>query len=361
MKGYVQVVPSLERVAYLRAQGASCNAVAVAAGLSHRTVDLLVRGETSVVQAQTEAKILRLTALDVFVTKKRLHGNIQSYRAAKCRCLRCKGAAASYQRRYRETYDADRRMVPARLITLALRSFVASSKKPRSHVAREAGVPQRTVAMLYDGGYEKVRRPTADKLGLYLHRRFLTFVGPSRSFVVPPEDYLHLVRTSVAWAMRRFSPMDRADAESWATEGLLWAAERFNSGRGIIFEKFAAQKMQFMIRDRWRGVYGRKGTPRRAGLTVASLDAPLTSEGDFTLSDTLAVADAADEVAERLDGTAVLDGLLGSLDLRTRTLVYRVVGLGEPLVTVGADYGISESRASQIVSRALARLQGSVL
>lgn len=139
------------------------------------------------------------------------------------------------------------------------------------------------------------------------------------------------------------------DLESAGVLGLIDAVDRFEPGRGVPFEAYAALRIRGAVLDELRSATG----GRRADVpTQLSLD-ELLSAGDHTLptvDDTGAVR-AAEDLASRVESA------LRYLPERQREVLARYYGQSLTLRETGVRMGISEARASQLHSRAIAALR----
>ena len=143
------------------------------------------------------------------------------------------------------------------------------------------------------------------------------------------------------------------DLESAGVLGLIDAVDRFEPGRGVPCEAYAALRIRGAVIDELRSATG----GRRAEVpTQLSLDALLT-EGDHTLpnvDDTGAVR-AAEDLASRVESA------LRYLPDRQREVIARYYGQSLTLRETGVRMGISEARASQLHTRAIAALRRTLL
>lgn len=143
------------------------------------------------------------------------------------------------------------------------------------------------------------------------------------------------------------------DLESAGALGLIDAVDRFEPGRGVPFEAYAALRIRGAVIDELRSATG----GRRAEMpTQLSLDALLT-EGDHTLPtvDDSGAVRAAEDLASRVESA------LRYLPDRQREVIARYYGQSLTLRETGVRMGISEARASQLHTRAIAALRRALL
>ena len=165
--------------------------------------------------------------------------------------------------------------------------------------------------------------------------------------------YLPLVRTIVYRLRSRASVLEVDDLVSAGTIGLIEAAERFDSRRGVSFATFAYARIRGAVVDEIR----RLPQPTRQNVDEAgdvSLQAPIVGEQSLTLIDVIRDP-LAPEPAVGAEFGEVVDAI-GDLPPRER----EVLGLhtaGHTIAEIAARLRCSESRASQILVRARCRLE----
>ena len=139
------------------------------------------------------------------------------------------------------------------------------------------------------------------------------------------------------------------DLESAGVIGLIDAVDRFEPDRGVPFEAYAALRIRGAVLDELRAATGGR---RAAVARHVSLDQLLT-EGDHKLPtvDDRAVVRAAEDLASRVESA------MRYLPERQRELLARYYGQSLTLREAGVRMGISEARASQLHSRAIAALR----
>jgi RNA polymerase sigma factor for flagellar operon FliA len=200
----------------------------------------------------------------------------------------------------------------------------------------------------------------------------------------------------VAGRMRSRLPqsVDQDDLVSDGVLGLMDAIERFDPGRGLSFQTFAVPRirgaiidglraMDFVprsVRDKVRIVAQatavleeRLGRPpedtevaREIGVPVQQVR-DLTRQAssnhanldDFELADEL--ASAADESVEAGDVNASLRRVVGELNERDQVVIALYYFEGLTLAEIGRVLGVTESRISQVHSRATASLRAKLL
>lgn len=139
------------------------------------------------------------------------------------------------------------------------------------------------------------------------------------------------------------------DLESAGLIGLIDAVDRYQPDRGVPFEAYAALRVRGAVLDELRAATGGR---RADGTAAVSLDA-LLEDGDHRLpsrDDTGAVR-AAEDLGSRVERA------LRGLPERERELLGRYYGQSMTLREAGARMGISEARASQLHTRAIASLR----
>ena len=148
---------------------------------------------------------------------------------------------------------------------------------------------------------------------------------------------------------------DRDDAASAAMIGLISAVDRFDPGRGVPFEAYAALRIRGAVVDEIRHVDERGRADRRpegAELAV-SLDVLL----DTGKHQGPAVDDGFTERYEQEDLKTRIQDALGRLPARQREVIARYYGDELTLREAGAKMGVSEARACQLHGRAIQSLR----
>lgn len=151
---------------------------------------------------------------------------------------------------------------------------------------------------------------------------------------------------------RILSDPDRlADAHAAGYAGLLYAAQRFDTGKGFTFSTFATDIIRFFVLRFLRG------ERMQARLNVVSLETPLGEDGDGgELADM--IADGRAEVpGAALIHDAGFERLADLADGRERELLRAVFWEERPLADVAREWGISRNRVHQIQTQALKRVR----
>lgn len=208
-------------------------------------------------------------------------------------------------------------------------------------------------------------------------------------------QYAPLVKY-VAGRMRTRLPdtVDQDDLVSDGVLGLMDAVERFDPGRGLTFQTFAVPRirgaiidgmraMDFVprsVRDKLRTVQkaqlaleerlGRSPevdeVARETGMPIHQVrDLAKQASGnhanldDFDLADEL--ASAADHAVETGDDNALLMRVVQELAERDQVVIALYYFEGLTLAEIGAVLGVTESRVSQLHSRATATLRHKIV
>lgn len=170
-------------------------------------------------------------------------------------------------------------------------------------------------------------------------------------------DSLPVVENVIAKFLRRIpSHVDQDAVRGAAMEGLCQAAVRFVAGgprNG--FATFAHRRVLGAMVDELRTLEpnSRSAVAAGSGKTTVSLEIPV-GENDLTLGDTIGGGDAGEEAVRNV----ALRRALRAPDGRRREIMLRFLA-GEPLVSIARDFGLTESRVSQIAERGrvLARVE----
>ena len=167
------------------------------------------------------------------------------------------------------------------------------------------------------------------------------------------ERYLPLARGLARRVRMVHSPLsDADDIASAAVLGLIDAVDRFEPGRGVPFEAYAALRIRGSIIDELRRVdeRGRSGdeTPR-----ATSLDGLV--EDDWIAF--LASDDGVDAKFDDEDLRGRVEGAIATLPPRQREVLARYYADSLTLREAGARMGVSEARACQLHGRAIANLR----
>jgi RNA polymerase sigma factor for flagellar operon FliA len=167
------------------------------------------------------------------------------------------------------------------------------------------------------------------------------------------ERYLPLARALSRRVRMVGSPLsDADDLGSAAVLGLIDAVDRFEPGRGVPFEAYAALRIRGAIIDELRRVDERgrsaEETPR-----AVSLDGLV--EEDWT--NFLAAHDEVDAKFDHEDLCGRVEGALATLPPRQREVLARYYADSLTLREAGLRMGISEARACQLHGRAIVNLR----
>ena len=216
---------------------------------------------------------------------------------------------------------------------------------------------------------------------------------------------MHHVAARFAYAVRRNAVVEYGDLIGYGTEGLLYAAERFDPSRGFQFSTFAGLHIRTTIQDALRALDPITPPMRRRGAQIEQTRLTLAHEQGTLPTDaavatalglnvtqvrygrrqssqmSISLEEAAADVAERgtpvwlasladpdpegdpagvLDRSALRDLLmqaLASLPERERDIVVAHDLNGQGLRAIGQHLGVSETRVSQLRTRALKRLR----
>lgn len=182
------------------------------------------------------------------------------------------------------------------------------------------------------------------------------------------ENYLPFVRYTAGRLRSQVTPSLRSELFSLGLLGLLDALDKFDPELGNRFETYAGTRIRGAMRD---GVRRMGPLPRGANLQTKCLIRSITPV-DFqsartargvSFQDWLEDADQPSAL-DRLEHLADRDELLEAVETlpeRERTVIHRHYFEGFYLKTIGAELGVTESRACQIHRRALKMLERSLL
>jgi RNA polymerase sigma factor for flagellar operon FliA len=148
---------------------------------------------------------------------------------------------------------------------------------------------------------------------------------------------------------------DSDDLTSAAFLGLIDAVDRFEPGRGVPFEGYAALRIRGAMIDELRrtGERARNADPDAQPRTV-SLDGLLVEGWHDEL---VSEDESVDEPFEREDLRGRVQGALNELPPRQRELLGRYYADSLTLREAGQRMGISEARACQLHGRAMVNLR----
>ncbi len=149
------------------------------------------------------------------------------------------------------------------------------------------------------------------------------------------------------------SPLaDADDIASAAVLGLIDAVDRFEPGRGVPFEAYAALRIRGAIIDELRRMDERG---RSAAETPRAISLDGLVEDDWTQF--LAADDGVDAKFDHEDLCGRVEGALASLPPRQREVLARYYTDALTLREAGIRMGISEARACQLHGRAIYNLR----
>ena len=167
------------------------------------------------------------------------------------------------------------------------------------------------------------------------------------------ERYLPLARALSRRVRMVDSPLsDSDDLASAAFLGLIDAVDRFEPGRGVPFEAYAALRIRGAIIDELRRV-DERGRSAEATPRAVSLDGLV--EEEWTLF--LAADDEVDAKFDHEDLCGRVEGALATLPPRQREVLARYYADSLTLREAGLRMGISEARACQLHGRAIVNLR----
>jgi len=170
------------------------------------------------------------------------------------------------------------------------------------------------------------------------------------------EHYAEFAAMLAAIALRKFpSSIWREEIEQAALIGLLQAVERFDPDRGVLFETFAAWRVRGAIGDELRSVDHLKRGARHDDVEH-ELEAPKSLE-EFEATDRVSALGAEDLELGRLPLLEELDQALAQLPERERMVVVLHKLEGFKMAQLAELLGVTESRVSQLYTKALQRLR----
>jgi len=158
------------------------------------------------------------------------------------------------------------------------------------------------------------------------------------------DEHVDLVRAIARRVWRNLGKrVNLGDLEGHGFDGLLWAAARFEEGRGATFATFAAYRIRGAMID---GVRALRAAAARDGLEAAA-GVAATELG-------------ADDLMARLEAQRRLARAVARLRGRERHFVRRIYFEGVDIAAAGAEVGISKSWASRVHARTVRRLRAAV-
>lgn len=182
------------------------------------------------------------------------------------------------------------------------------------------------------------------------------------------EHYVPFVRYMASRVRSHVSPQFRSELFSLGLLGLLDALDKFDPSLGNRFETYAGTRIRGAMHD---GVRRMAPLPRGANQHTNGVIRSITPV-DFQSARTARGVSFQDWL-EDPDQPSALDGLelladheelleaVETLPERERTVIHRHYFEGSYLKAIGAELGVTESRACQIHRRALKMLERSLL
>ena len=167
------------------------------------------------------------------------------------------------------------------------------------------------------------------------------------------ERYVSLARSLARRVRMVSSPLsDDDDIASAAVLGLIDAVDRFEPGRGVPFEAYAALRIRGAIIDELRRV-DERGRSAGEMPRAVSLDGLVEEEW----MQFLAASDEVDEKFDHEDLCGRVERALATLPPRQRELLARYYADSLTLREAGLRMGVSEARACQLHGRAIVNLR----
>jgi RNA polymerase sigma factor for flagellar operon FliA len=163
--------------------------------------------------------------------------------------------------------------------------------------------------------------------------------------------------------------VDTSDLVSCGVLGLAEAWERFDDSRGVVFEAFAVPRVRGAIIDAIRAAdWVPRKARQKARLTgepvaaLVSLDGTSSRESDQTIADRLVDDEAPQPGAALLaiENKAELIAAMDRLPDREKMIVTQYYFEGVQLQQVARSLGVTESRVSQLHTRALKMLRAAL-
>lgn len=176
-----------------------------------------------------------------------------------------------------------------------------------------------------------------------------------------PAAGLTLVKQIAASVARRLpSHVDRDELVSLGAMGYAEARVRFDPSRGVPFAGFAAMRIRGAILDGLRAADTLSRGDRKRAREEATPTPPKIVSDPEEVDHALATASYDGDVSDLLahqELVAELRAALATLPERERHVVTRHFFEEVPMKVIGAELGVTESRISQIISGAVARLR----
>jgi RNA polymerase sigma factor for flagellar operon FliA len=174
-----------------------------------------------------------------------------------------------------------------------------------------------------------------------------------------PVAGMALVRQIAASIARRIpSHIERDELIALGALGWVEARARFDAARGVPFSGFAAMRIRGAILDGLRAADTLSRSDRKRAKASAEPTAPriFASEDEIDSAVDNAAADAA-EVLQHEELRQELHVALATLPERERHVLSRHFFEDVPMKAIGIELGVTESRVSQIVTAAVAKLR----
>ena len=176
-----------------------------------------------------------------------------------------------------------------------------------------------------------------------------------------PVAGMTLVKQIAASVARRLpSHIERDELISLGALGWAEARQRFDASRGVPFAGFAAMRIRGAILDGLRSCDTLTRGERRRARAESTLTPARVVSNDEEVEAAAAPSDGdASDVLAQEEMIDELRQALATLPERERYIVTRHFFEDVPMRAIGAELGVTESRISQIVTGAMARLRRS--
>jgi RNA polymerase sigma factor FliA len=175
--------------------------------------------------------------------------------------------------------------------------------------------------------------------------------------------YLPLVKLVARSAGRQIDESFRPDLISFGAIGLMDAIDKFDDEVGVQFETYASRRIRGAMFDGLRSLtWFPRGAERRASRKIHKVVAvdfqTAKTQHGYALAETLTdrVEELPDDIAEIAAEHQEVVRAIATLPLREQRIVFEYYFERRCLAEIGAEMGISESRACQLHRRALESL-----
>ena len=175
--------------------------------------------------------------------------------------------------------------------------------------------------------------------------------------------YLPLVKLVARSTGRQTDESFRPDLLSFGAIGLMDAIDKFDAEVGVQFETYATRRIRGAMFDGLRSLtWFPRGADRRASRKIHKIVAvdfqTAQAQNGYPLAETLSdrVEELPDDIAEIAAEHQEVVRAIEALPPRERRIVLEYYFERRCLADIGADMGISESRACQLHRRALQAL-----